>query len=250
MSERSPVERAFQFVVEHGDALAVARARALVNAAVNHEVLSLLGEAPDGTQLLACERILWLCMDAQLLTSPLARSVGGVLARAQGDDGAWHPPGASADEVLRCTGMLAGCLARSPFARPETLEAAGDFLAADWDPDRVSNGRLADLRAHALFFANTLHERADEVLQWCGRELERGFRTRAFDAVQTTRVLVDSDAHSLPGASFIPGELLVALLTEQAQDGSFGGAEDPDERVEPTLDGLHALRRFQPASAR
>jgi hypothetical protein len=244
------MERAFDFVVAHGDALAAARARALVDESTNQAVLPLLGEVPDATDLPACERALWLCMDLRLLASPFARALGRNLARGQGEEGAFRAPGAGDDEAVRCTGMLAGCLARSPFARPETLEAAGDFLSAHWDPDRVSNGRLADLRAHALFFANSLHDRADEVLQWCGRELERGFRMRSFDAVQTTRVLVDSDAHSLPGASFTPGELLVALLTEQALDGSFGVAGEPGDRVEATLDGLHALRRFQPASAR
>jgi len=50
---------------------------------------------------------------------------------------------------------------------------------------------------------------------------------------------------ALPGARFEPGELLVALLTEQAADGSYGVAEDPAARVETTLDGLHALQRFQ-----
>jgi hypothetical protein len=190
------MERAFDFVVAHGDALAVARARALVDEATNREVLPLLGEAPDTTDLPACERALWLCMDLRLLASPFARALGRALASVQGEEGAWRAPGADDDEVVRCTGMLAGCLARSPFVRPETLEAAGDFLAAHWDPDRVSNGRLADLRAHALFFANALHDRADEG------------------------------------------------------DGSFGVAGEARGRVEPTLDGLHALRRFQPASAR
>ena len=86
---------------------------------------------------------------------------------------------------------------------------------------------------------------SDETLQWCGRELERGFRARVFSAVDALGVLVDCDAHSLPGARFEPGELLVALLTEQAGDGSFGAAAEPGARVEPTLRGLHALVRFQ-----
>ena len=250
MSDSPALPRAAAFVLEHGDALAASRARALLGECRGSEALALYGDAPDASELVACERALRLCMELQQLAGDFAKALASGLARGQDADGAWRPAGADEDEVIRCTGVLAGCLARSPFARPETLDAAGNFLAAHWDPDRVSNGRLPDLHAYALYFANALHDHADEVLQWCGRELERGFRSRVFDAVQTLRVLVDADAHSLPGASFTPGELLVALLTEQAPDGSFGTAEPAAARVEATLDGLHALTRFQPASAR
>ena len=245
MSERSPAERALDFVVEHGDALAAARARALVTKGASGAVLELLGEGSHAADLARRQHLIWLCTDCGLLASPLARALCTDLAATQHEDGAWRLRGASTDEALRSTGMIAGCLARSPFARPETLDAAGDYLARYWDPDRVSNGRLADLRAYAFFFANAGHERGDEVLQWCGRELERGFRTQTFDSIATLRVLIDCDAHSLPGARFEPGELLVALLTEQARDGSFGRSGDRALRVESTLDGLHALQRFQ-----
>ena len=239
-------ERAQAFVEREGDALEGARAVALRNRSQNPALLERLA-VQSADDLEGASRLLWLCTDASLLASPLARHLGGVLLRAQAADGAWRSPGDDLDAALRRTGLLAGCLARSPFARPEMLDAAGDFLAAHWDPDRVSDGRWAELRAYACYFANAPHERGDEVLQWCGRELERGFRTRVFDAVATMRVLVDCDAHSLPGASFASGELLVALLTEQGADGSFGSAAEAAARVASTLDGLHALVRFQPA---
>lgn len=242
--DTSPAEAACAFVARNGDALALARARARQDRSRSPALLALLAELDVGS-LRARERLLWLCSDAGLLRSDLARGLARALTREQGDDGAWRAAEMDEDEALRCTGRIAGCLARSPFARPETLDAAGDCLARSWDPDRVSNGRLADLHAYALFFANALHDASDEILQWCGRELERGFRTRTFSAVETLGVLVDCDAHCLPGARFAAGELLVALLTEQAPDGSFGRAAAAADRVESTLVGLHALERFQ-----
>ena len=68
------------------------------------------------------------------------------------------------------------------------------------------------------------HEDSDAILQWCGRELERGYRAGAFDAVRTARVLVDCDAPSLPGARLAAGELVAALLGEQAPDGGWPAA--------------------------
>ena len=247
MSGPGPAERARAFVEREGDAIERARAEALCDRSRNPALLERLAVQP-GEDLETATRLLRVCADAGLLASPLARSLGRVLLREQGDDGAWRPAGGDLDEALRRTGLLAGCFARAPFARPETLERAGDFLSTHWDPDRVSHGRLADLHAYAFFFANALHDRGDEILQWCGRELERGFRTRVFDAVATLRVLVDCDAHSLPGARFESGELLVALLTEQNGDGSFGQAEAAAGRVAETLDGLHALLHLRPSA--
>ena len=235
MTARAAIARAAVFVASHGDPLAAARARALAGDAPARDVLVLLPSFAADPDRARAERILRICGDLRLLGAPGLRELCGWLADSQSDDGAWRAPGASDAEARCTTGMLAGQLAKTPFARPALLEAAGDFLAADWTPDRVSNGRWRELAAHAVFFANADHARGDEILQWCGRELERGFRTR---------VLVDCDAHSLPGARFESGELLVALVTEQAADGSFGVGESPDTRVEPTLDGLCALTRF------
>jgi hypothetical protein len=139
---------------------------------------------------------------------------------------------------------MLGHLARTRFVRPETLDAAARFMAAHWSPDRVGGGNWDLLDGYAMAFANLDHELSDALLQWCGRELEKGYRARLFDVVATMRVLVDCDAHSLPGATFEPGELLVSLVTEQASDGSFGTAAEAPARVPATLDALAALRHF------
>jgi hypothetical protein len=94
------------------------------------------------------------------------------------------------------------------------------------------------IAAFATCFANVDHDASDAILQWCGRELGRGFVTRAFDAVRTARVLVSCDAHGLPGRSARargPGD---RSLTEQLRGRIVR------RRVAETLDGLVALRRL------
>ena len=86
------------------------------------------------------------------------------------------------------------------------------------------------------------HDAGDEILQWCGRELERGFRARRFSAVRTARVLTWCDAPVLPGAQLEPAELLDALLAEQAPDGGFGEASD--DRASRSWDAWIALERL------
>ncbi len=145
--------------------------------------------------------------------------------------------------------MLGGYLARSPFVRPRTLDAVGDFLARHWSPDLVQSGVWANVAGYAHYFANAPHEAADEILQWCGRELERGFRTRLFGAVETLRVLLLCDAHAIPGATLERDELVVSLLTEQEADGGFGPPDaERDARIEATRAGLVALQRFAPSA--
>jgi hypothetical protein len=165
------------------------------------------------------------------------------LGADQGSDGAWSE---GAGDVVRATGMLGGYLAKTRFARVETLQAAADFLVARWSPDLVQGFQWGSIAAYAHLFANFDHEDSDEILQWCGRELERGFRTRVFDAVRTARVLVTCDAHALPGARLGAQELGAALRAEQAADGSWQPAPGaaPRARIEPTLDGLVALLRL------
>jgi hypothetical protein len=240
-------ERAAAFVAARGDALARARAEALLGRAPRERALSAL-EARDARA--APDRIRHLvgvCADLRALDAPLVELACGHLARTQSSDGGWGDAARDTDEErIRLTGLLAGQLAKTRFARPETLDAAGAFLSERWGPDRVQGSRWQGIAAFACYFANAPHEQGDAVLQWCGRELERGFRTRAFDAVSTARVLLHCDASGLPGGRFEPGELVVALLTEQQEDGSWpvashAGAGDPVER---TLDALLALLRL------
>jgi hypothetical protein len=242
-ASRTAAERAAAFVGAHGAASDRARAEALLGSAPVEPVLAeFAGETAQQT-LSDLERLLAVCDDLRALHAPPVERACAQLGAAQGADGAWSD---DAVDVVRATGMLGGYLAKTRFARVETLQAAGDFLAARWAPDLVKGFRWGNITAYAHLFANFDHERSDEILQWCGRELERGYRTRAFDAVRTARVLVTCDAHALPGAQLRAQDLVGALRAEQGADGSWqpsSGATLP-ARVEHTLDGLVALVRF------
>jgi hypothetical protein len=139
--------------------------------------------------------------------------------------------------------MLGGLLGRTRFVRPEVLDGAGRFLGALWTPERVEDGSGATLAAFAHFFTNVHHDLADEALQWCGRELERGFRTHRFEAVFIARVLLWCDAAALPGFGVDPRDLLARLLDEQAGDGGFAelATGGPAARIGPSLDALRAI---------
>lgn len=239
-------ERAAAFVARQGGALARARAAALV------------GSGPVSAALVALDAELPACEDEALsLTLRVCDELGArgdarveracaALASRQAPDGGFCGELADLDLRLQRTGMLAGYLAKSPFARPALLAAAGDFLALHFSPERVQGFQWDNLTAYAHYFANALHERADEVLQWCGRELERGFRAGALEAVRTLRILAWCDAHSLPGARLPREELLSALCAEQAADGGFGLPVAPAaERVAATLDALVGLRHLR-----
>ena len=229
--------RAARFAREHGDGLA----RARVDAQEGGAAAGALGFLPEPADAASTWTVLEVAEELRALRAPAVRAASAFAATLQTADGALAPGDASLDERLRLTGNIAGVLARSPFARPELLDAAGSFLAAHFAPERVQDFQWENVAAYAHFFANALHDASDEILQWCGRELERGYRARRFDAVATARVFVLCDAHGIPGAQLEREELLLSLLTEQGVDGSFGAASSPSERVEPTLHGLRAL---------
>ena len=162
------------------------------------------------------------------------------------DGGADEGSGGGADSRLFGTGMLAGLLGKTRAVRPDVLAGAANFVAQRWAPERVEGGQWSAIAAFANFFTNVHHERSDEALQWCGRELERGFRTRRFEALPVARVLLTSDAAALPGSALTPPELLAALLKEQAGDGGFAELESAGvrARVEPTIDATLAILRL------
>ncbi|MGH0038199.1 MAG: hypothetical protein ACQGVK_24475 [Myxococcota bacterium] len=178
----------------------------------------------------------------QLHVEP-ARRAEAWLRAAQNADGSWGPTSLPPSERLYLTGSLAGLLGRTDYVRPPVLESAGEFLATLWSPEAVEGGRWSALAAFAHFFTNVHHDLSDEALQWCGRELERGFRTRRFDALLTARVLLDCDAAALPAFGVAPEEMVAALAREQAGDGGFAelAAGGPGVRVDATIDGLRAL---------
>ena len=236
--------RGADFLNSHGDELARRRAAALLGELPAREAVAALGAEPESLE--AIGRLLRVCNDLRALAEPELGRAAARLEALQSADGSWS---ASAQEPLDArlqrTGNLAGHLSKTRFARPETLEAAGDFLAVHFSPERLQGFQAENIAAYAHFFANCPHAAADEVLQWCGRELERGFRARAFDAACTARVLVDCDAHSLPGGRTDAAEVAVALVSEQSLDGSWGPPGSPvGERIEPTLAALTALVRW------
>ncbi len=177
-----------------------------------------------------------------------------LLSAAQRGDGSWSLGGGAGDgdagdEAVRVvtTAHVAGHLAKTPCARPQVLRAAGAFLAAHWSPDRVQGGDPHAIAGLAQWYANTDDELSDAALQWCGRELERGFRTGAIGALASARVFALCDARALPGARLTAGEVVLSLAAEQSPDGGFGSASEPiGARVEATLDALAALQRLDP----
>lgn len=165
------------------------------------------------------------------------------LEGAQRDDGSFAAPDCGESSQIFATGVVAGSLGRGRFARPEGLASAGAWLGACFAPERVEAGHTAERAAFAMFYANVPDDLGDEVLQWCGRELERGFRTHATDALSVLQILLACQVGSLPGATFAPEELLERLLGEQAADGGFDAlaAEGRESRVAPTVDAMRAI---------
>jgi len=248
-------ERALVFIRAHGDELAQHRAQALVERARAPELVGWLagrqhtdGSFSDakGERLATSRRALAALVQVGVLRGAVVEGAAGHLAGAQHPDGRWEPAGdASESAAIEATGRSAGVLARTPCVRTRTLDAAAEWLAARFAPERVQGFASGALAAYAAAFANIAHEDSDAILQWCGRELERGYRAGAFDAVRTARVLVDCDAPSLPGARLAAGDLVVALLGEQAPDGGWraAGGEEPC-RIARTLDALAGLARL------
>jgi hypothetical protein len=248
-------ERAARFVASFGDEASCRRAAVLSGAeppASADAALASWAEqvgvfpAAGGVDALAALPLLGALADLRRLEQPLGLRIAEALARAQADDGSFGRAGSDEEERVFLTGQIAGRLAELRSVRQSLLDAAADYLAFRFTPDRVGGFAWRPLAAYAACFANVAHERSDDVLQWCGRELERGFRTRRFDAVRVARILLDCCAASIPGAKLSAQELVVALQSEQGGDGSWplldGG--NRDARVRHALDGLTALVRL------
>jgi len=205
----------------------------------------------NGVAIVGTLEGLLMAADAKLIHADWVESAARALEARQSEDGAFRLQPAAAGQPAQqadifWTGMVAGILGRTPVSRPSLLEAAGEFLAEQFEPDLVENGGYAPLLAYSLFFTNVAHELADEALQWCGRALEKGFRSRQIDAVATLRVLLTCDAQALPGATFEIGELLTRLLEEQAGDGGFAelSTAGAAARTTQTFDAMLAIVRL------
>jgi hypothetical protein len=254
------LEKARAFVEAAGDAgdrlrLAVALREAPA-AAVERALEPQAGSATDACVALT---LLETLAGAGLLRGALADRIGEQLRTSQRADGSWR----AADDrgagdaalpsfvlgprdPLFLTAMIAAFLGRTTRGSARALDAAGAFLAERWSPDLVQGGSWFAIAGYAHFFSNVPHERSDEVLQWCGRELERGFRTGALDPVRVARVFTLCDARALPGARVDGGELVPALLRAQAPDGGWP-ASPGRSRCETTNEAVQALVHLAPS---
>ena len=271
------LERGLTFVEAHGNPFARLRVQVLLGAApVDRGVDALsarqsgegafvrLGQVLPGAleaelraaavpeALLGTFEAMLVLADQRALHTAAAERAVAYLARVQQADGSWGP--AAGDERterarLFVTGCLAGLLGRTRFARPQLLEGASGYLAAQWRPERIVDGGWSELVAFASWFTNVPSDASQAALQWCGRELERRFRAGSLEARETVGVLLRCNLMALPGASIGIAELLAALLAEQADDGGFAVGEPTgfSGRVGPTIEamqGLLALCRF------
>jgi hypothetical protein len=186
---------------------------------------------------------LTLLGEHRLELAPCAERAAAWLVARQTPSGAFEPaPGAGERERLAFSGQLAARLTRIPSVPARALDAAAGFVAEGFSPERAGAGDLELLAAFLGLFTCCAHPSADAALQWCGRELERGFRAGRFDALGVARVFTLCDAQALPGARLGAQELVPALLAGQAGDGGFGGAAaGPAARVAATLDAALAL---------
>jgi hypothetical protein len=247
--------RAARFVAQWGDEPAVARASVLVGAESFGSACSTLESwaeragvfgSPGEVNPLAALPVLGALADLRALDSALAIRIAEGLAKVQAEDGSFGAAGSDEEERVFTTGRLASLLSGLRSVRRRLLENAADYLAGRFSPERVAGFAWRPLAAYTPFFTNVEHERGDDVLQWCGRELERGFRARRFDAVQTARIWVDCGAAALPGTRVGADEIVLALLGEQVSDGSWPlpDGQGPSARVAHALDGLTALMRL------
>lgn len=207
--------------------------------------------ATDQQAIVGTLEFLLMAADARVMHADWVERAARALESLQADDGAFRVAalgsGSSAEQAdVFWTGMVGGILGRTPVSRPSGLEAAGDFLASRFTPESVEDDRYSALLANAHFFTNVAHDLADEALQWCGRGLEKGFRSRRYDAVSTLRVLLTCDAQALPAASFDVVELLEGVLAEQAGDGGFAelSLAGPTARTTQTFDAMLGIVRL------
>jgi hypothetical protein len=241
--------RARDFVLAHGDALQCARAAAFFDTASRDTVRERVAHFDDARSAAAALAVL----DAiGVRRGAEVERAAMLLSAAQRDDGSWARAESDGDDArVVATAQVAGLLAKTPYARPALLRAASSFLAARWGSERVQSGDPVAIAGWAQWFANTDDELSDAGLQWCGRELERGFRSGAIDALAAARVFALCDAQALPGARLGADEVLPSLAAAQAPDGGFGAGWDPiPQRVEATLDALAALARLAPRQFR
>jgi hypothetical protein len=235
------------FVESAGDEIAIGRARTLIGTQPASVVVELLRDPGFEASVGRLLRTLEILDDLRCTNSTPVEHACESLTASQQSDGSWSDrASATEDERIFATGMIAGYLAKTPFVRQSTLASAADYLAARFRPDRVKGSAWGANAAYFHCFALVRHEQADAILQWCGRELERGFRTGVYDAVRTARVFALCKAHTLPGSGLTAAELVARILDEQMDDGGYAVPADSSRgaRVSHTLDALAVLEHF------
>jgi hypothetical protein len=241
------MQRAAAFVESAGDEIAIGRARALMGTQPASVVVELLRDPGLEASVGRLLRTLEILDDLRCTNAAPVEHACESLTASQQSDGSWpNRESAAEDERVVATGMIAGYLAKTPFVRQSTLASAADYLVARWSPDRVKGSAWGANAAYFHCFALVRHEQADAILQWCGRELERGFRTGVYDAVRTARVFALCKAHALPGSGLAATELVARILDEQMDDGGYAAPADSsrDARVSHTLDALAVLEHL------
>ena len=272
------LERAYRFLETQPDVWALLRAQVLCEARPAGDLARKLGETqaddgrlpigtlvsggglgfpridpealdPEQRGLVGTLEAMLMAGDARVLHAEWVEPAARFLESRQSRDGAYRVASLDveeADAAVFWTGMVAGILGRTPLSKTGPLEAAGAFLADHFTPEAVEQEGYSALIAYAHFYTNVPDEGADDALQWCGRALEKGFRSRALDAVSTLRVLLTCDAQAMPGATFDAAELLERLLEEQAGDGGFAelSLSGPVSRTTQSFDAMLALVRL------
>lgn len=261
---RSEIELALRrlhaWVARHGDALQRLRVEVALGLRTPADAASQIApHASEAAEPLGAARWLMRLAELRLLRSPAAFPFLRAAESAQRLDGSWRVAGAEADpdpalpaflagerDPIRLTAGIAAGLASSGGARPGSVEAATAWLDARWTPDLAQAGDAGGLAALFHFFAAVDSERRDEALQWCGRELEKGFRSGAIDALRVARVFVRCEATALPGARIGRFELVRALLAAQREDGGLADVRrDPaTSDAEASVLGAVALIRL------
>ncbi|MDH3687304.1 MAG: hypothetical protein OEP95_13820 [Myxococcales bacterium] len=199
---------------------------------------SLLPGAPEGPGVASTVDALNGLFAAGIRDGSLVENAAGFLQRAQDESGAWVDPVVREPlAALSLSGHACGVLGQTPFARQSTLDRGVEYLAHAWSVDRVQEGRLDVIAAYLHALSACPSELADEALQWCGRELERGWRIGRFAPASVARVFLLCDAMALPAAKVSASDIVEALLDTQAQDGSWEGG------LRSTLEAAAALAR-------
>lgn len=181
-----------------------------------------------------------------ILRSPEILPLVALLTKTQRSDGDWAD--AQGEASLLLTGIFAGYLTRTFQVRASVLARAGQYLGQRWSPALLhgdANECWDMLVAFAQFYAVNDDEHCDEILQRCGRELERAYRKQTVQALDLAYLFQLCEAEAFPAVSVTSTEIVAALLASQCEDGSWPGTcATRGDAAAATFLALAALRRL------